>query len=242
MQIWTMKDYDAMSQKAADLFIQQIEKKPGSVMGLATGSTPEGMYALLADKDTKCPGFFAGITTFNLDEYFPIDDDNDQSYHYFMNHHLFSKIQLDKGRIHVPDGHGDPEAVCAAYEKMIEAAGGVDLQILGIGHNGHIGFNEPDEIFSSATHVTGLTESTIQANARFFASADLVPKQAITMGVKTIMKSRTILLMASGRAKAEIIKKALFGPITPKVPASALQLHPCVHVVLDEEAAALLSK
>lgn len=235
------KDYDEMSRRAANVISAQLIEKADSVLGLATGSTPIGLYNCLAERCVMGDLDFSKVTTVNLDEYKGLTHDNDQSYYYFMNKNLFSKINIDPANTNVPDGTiEDPEEACAKYEAIIAATGGIDLQLLGIGHNGHIGFNEPADVFPKLTNCVNLTESTINANARFFASIEDVPTQAYTMGIQTIMNAKKILLVANGAGKAEILKKSFFGDITPQVPASVLQLHPDVTVVGDEEAFALI--
>ncbi len=233
--------YEDMSKKAASIIAEQIISKPNSVIGLATGSTPIGTYEELVKLNKASEIDFSDITTFNLDEYRGLPRDNDQSYYYFMNDNLFDHVNIDKSRTHVPNGMiEDADLECGNYEAAIKAAGGVDLQLVGIGHNGHIGFNEPSDEFDKVTHCVDLTESTIEANKRFFASIDDVPRQAYTMGIGTIMAAKKVVVVANGTGKAEIVKAAFQGPITPKVPASALQLHQNVIVVCDAEAAALL--
>lgn len=241
MRIIRAKDYDDMSRKAANIISAQIIMKPECVLGLATGSTPIGAYNCLVDWYQKGDLDFSGITTVNLDEYKGLTKENDQSYYYFMHEHLFSKVNVDPKRTFLPDGtEPDSEKACSDYNRIIAATGGVDLQLLGLGHNGHIGFNEPGEEFKGETHCVDLTESTIKANQRFFASIDEVPKQAYTMGVKTIMQARKILVVVSGEDKAAIVKEAFFGKITPQVQASVLQLHNDVIVVADEAALSLV--
>ena len=240
MEFIIAKDYDEMSRLAADRIAACLAEKPDCVLGLATGSTPIGLYADLVEDCKAGKIGFADATTFNLDEYRGLDPKHVQSYRYFMQSHLFDHVDVDVSRTHVPDGaNPDAQAVCDEYERAIDEAGGIDLQLLGLGHNGHIGFNEPDEAFPVATHVVALTESTITANSRLFDSIDEVPREAYTMGVGTIMKARSILVVASGADKAAIVKEAFFGPVTPKVPASALQLHPNVTVIVDAEAGSL---
>ena len=240
MKIIKTKDYNDMSRKAANIISAQIIMKPDSVLGLATGSTPIGTYAQLVEWYQKGDLDFSKITTVNLDEYKGLTKDNDQSYYYFMNDNLFSKVNVRPDHTFLPDGtEPDSDKACADYDQVIAATGGVDLQLLGLGHNGHIGFNEPGMTFEAKTHCVDLTESTIQANKRFFASIDDVPKQAYTMGIQTIMRARKILVVVSGEDKAAIVKEAFFGPITPKVPASVLQLHNDVIVVADEAALSL---
>ena len=223
---------------AAQQYVALLKRKPNAILGGATGSTPLGLYAELVRLNKAGEISFKDASSFNLDEYVGLDGSHDQSYRYFMDHNLFDHIDIDKARTHVPSGIdvSDP----AAYDKEIAAAGGVDLQLLGIGNNGHIGFNEPGTPFGSLTHIVELTESTREANKRFFNSIDEVPTHAVTMGVKTVMQARSIILMAIGPAKAPIMKEMLQGPVTEKVPASVLQLHPDVTVYMDYEAAKLL--
>ena len=237
MRIIRTRDYEDMSRKAADIIAAQVIMKPNCVLGLATGSTPIGTYARLVKKHKKGDLDFSGVTSVNLDEYKGLTKENDQSYYYFMNDNLFSKVNIDKSRTFLPDGtETDSDKACRDYNQIIADVGGVDLQLLGLGHNGHIGFNEPAAVFEAETHCVDLTESTIQANKRFFASIDDVPRQAYTMGIKTIMMARKILVVVSGADKAAIVKKAFFGAITPEVPASVLQLHQDVTIVADEAA------
>ena len=223
---------------AAQQYVELLKRKPNAILGGATGSTPLGLYAELVRLNKAGEISFKDASSFNLDEYVGLDGTHDQSYRYFMDHNLFDHIDIDKSRTRVPSGidTSDP----AAYDKEIAAAGGVDLQLLGIGNNGHIGFNEPGTPFGSLTHIVELTESTREANKRFFKSIDEVPTHAVTMGVKTVMQARSIILMAIGPAKAPIMKEMLQGPVTEKVPASVLQLHPDVTVYMDYEAAKLL--
>ena len=223
---------------AAQQYVALLKRKPNAILGGATGSTPLGLYAELVRLNKAGEISFKDASSFNLDEYVGLDGTHDQSYRYFMDHNLFDHIDIDKSRTRVPSGIdvSDP----AAYDKEIEAAGGVDLQLLGIGNNGHIGFNEPGTPFGSVTHIVELTESTREANKRFFKSIDEVPTHAVTMGVKTVMQARSIILMAIGPAKAPIMKEMLQGPVTENVPASVLQLHPDVTVYMDYEAAKLL--
>lgn len=227
-----------IAQKAAQRYVQLLAKKPDAVLGYATGSTPLGLYAELVRLNKAGEIDYKNVTTFNLDEYAGLDGTHDQSYRYFMNTNLFNHVNIDLAKTHVPSGLDI--AAAADYDKQIEAAGGIDLQLLGIGNNGHIGFNEPFTPFGSRTHLVDLTESTREANKRFFASIDDVPTQAVTMGVRTVMNARGIILMAIGKAKAEIIAKTVNGPVTEEVPASVLQLHPDVEVYLDYDAASLL--
>ena len=239
MKIYKAKDYKDMSRKAANIISAQVIMKPKCVLGLATGSTPIGTYDQLVEWYNKGDLDFSEVTTVNLDEYKGLPRTNDQSYYYFMHQHLFDRVNIDPERTNVPDGmEPDAEKECGRYEELIRSLGGVDLQLLGLGHNGHIGFNEPGEAFEKETHCVDLTESTIEANKRFFASADDVPKQAYTMGIKTIMQAKKILIVVNGENKADIVERAFFGPVTPEVPASILQLHNDVTLVGDEAALA----
>lgn len=239
MKIYKAKDYKDMSRKAANIISAQVIMKPNCVLGLATGSTPIGTYAQLVEWYNKGDLDFSEVTTVNLDEYKGLPRTNDQSYYYFMHQHLFDRVNIDPERTNVPNGmEPDAEKECGRYEELIRSLGGVDLQLLGLGHNGHIGFNEPGEAFEKETHCVELTESTIEANKRFFASADDVPKQAYTMGIKTIMQAKKILIVVNGENKADIVERAFFGPVTPEVPASILQLHNDVTLVGDEAALA----
>lgn len=241
MKIRIAKDYDQMSTWAAEIVAQEIKEKNDLVLGLATGSTPEGLYRLLVQMYQEGTLDFSKVITFNLDEYLGLAPTHPQSYAYFMHQHLFAHINIKAENIHLPDGLAkDLPAFCREYEEKIAAAGGIDLQILGIGRNGHIGFNEPNDYLSAGTHVVSLAEETIDANSRFFNSKDEVPRQAVTMGMGTILKAKKILLMANGKTKAEAIKGTLSGKITTKIPASFLQLHRDLTVIIDEEAASLL--
>lgn len=243
MRIIVAKDYKDMSRKAANIISAQIITKPDCVLGLATGSSPIGTYDQLVEWYEKGDLDFAQVSSVNLDEYRGLDHSHDQSYYYFMHEHLFDRVNIDPARTNVPDGtEADAEKECRRYEELIASYGGVDLQLLGLGHNGHIGFNEPASAFDKVTHCVDLTESTIEANKRFFASADDVPKQAYTMGIGTIMKAKKILVVVSGEDKADIVAKAFYGDVTPEVPASILQFHPDVTVVVDEAAASKLPK
>ena len=237
MRIYCEKDYDAMSRRAACVIAAQVVAKPDCVLGLATGSSPVGTYKQLIQWHKQGDLSFHEVRSVNLDEYYGLAPDHDQSYRYFMQTNLFDHVDITPENTNVPDGLAkDPAAECARYEELAAGLGYADLQLLGIGRNGHIGFNEPCGEFIKATHLVDLTESTIQANARFFASADEVPKQALTMGIGTIVRARKILVVASGADKADAVVKAFFGPITPEVPASILQLHPDVTLVADEAA------
>ncbi len=226
-----------MSRKAANILSAQVILKPDCVLGLATGSTPIGLYNQLAAWYRKGDLDFSKVTTVNLDEYKGLTQEDPQSYYYFMDENLFQKVNIDKNRTFLPDGtEPDSEKACRQYNDILASVGQVDIQLLGLGHNGHIGFNEPDTFFKTETHCVKLTEQTIKANRRFFASEEDVPREAYTMGIKTIMSARQILIVVSGEDKAEIVKKAFFGPITPQVPASVLQLHNHVILVADEAA------
>ena len=237
MKFYCGEDYKAMSRIAANIISAQIIMKPDCVLGLATGSSPEGTYAQLVEWYKKGDLDFSQVTSVNLDEYRGLSGDNDQSYRYFMNTHLFDHVNIDKSRTFVPNGlEPDSEKACREYDAVVEATGGVDLQLLGIGHNGHIGFNEPAKEFCKNTQCVDLTESTIEANKRFFEKEEDVPRQAYTMGIGTIMRAKKILLVASGEGMADIIAKAFTGPISPEVPASILQLHNDVTVVCDKAA------
>lgn len=229
MKIIKCKNYEEMSVKAAEIFAQQINEKPDSVLGLATGSTPLGLYAELIKMYNDGKIDFSKCVSLNLDEYSPIAYDNDQSYHYFMNENLFKHVNISESNFPSED---DPKA----YDALAEELGGIDIQLLGIGENGHIGFNEPGDVLIAPTHMTGLTESTIKANARFFESEDDVPKAAITMGIATIMKAKKVVLMASGAKKRDAVMKILADNIDPQCPATILKAHPDVILICDEEA------
>ncbi|MDE7218295.1 MAG: glucosamine-6-phosphate deaminase [Oscillospiraceae bacterium] len=237
MKIYMTEDYQAMSRKAANILSAQIILKPNSVLGLATGSTPVGMYKQLVIWYEKGDLDFAEIKTVNLDEYVGLEPTHEQSYRHFMQEHLFDHVNINPANTNVPDGlAADPKAECDWYNQVIHRMGGIDIQVLGMGRNGHIGFNEPGDAFELETHVVDLAESTIEANARFFASRDDVPRQAMSMGIKSIMMAKKILLMVSGEDKADAVYKAFTGPVTPQVPASILQLHPYVTLVGDKAA------
>lgn len=241
MIIYKATDYYDMSRKAANIISAQIIMKPCCVLGLATGSSPVGTYKQLIEWYKKGDLDFSKVTTINLDEYVGLGPDNDQSYRYFMNERLFNHVNIDKSRTFVPNGlEPDAAKACSEYNAIIAREGGIDLQLLGLGRNGHIGFNEPGEAFEKETHCVNLTESTIEANRRFFASWSDVPRKAYTMGIKSIMQAKKILLVVSGKDKADALKASLYGPITPAVPASILQLHNDVTIVADTAAAALL--
>lgn len=242
MRIYKAKDYDEMSRKAANIIAAQIIMKPDCVLGLATGSSPIGTYKELVDAYKKGDLDFSQVKSVNLDEYKGLTKDNNQSYYYFMNENLFKHVNIKLENTNLPDGTVEDEKVeCKRYNEVIKNLGGVDLQLLGIGHNGHIGFNEPDEIFEKETHLVALAQSTIEANSRLFDNPDDVPRYAYTMGIKTIMQAKKVLLVVSGEEKAAIVKEAFFGPVTPKVPASILQMHKDVILVGDEAALSKIS-
>lgn len=236
MKFIKANSYDELSVKAASIICAQVVLKPDSILGLATGSSPVGTYKKIIEKCEKGEVDFSRVRTVNLDEYVGLDGDHEQSYRYFMDTNLFDHVNIDKNNTRVPCGIAkDTAKECADYDAYIESIGGTDLQVLGIGLDGHIGFNEPDDHFEKATRVVDLDPSTIDANARFFASRDDVPRQAITMGIGAIMGAKKIVLVANGKAKKEIVEKAFFGPITPAIPASILQLHPNCTVIYTEE-------
>lgn len=237
MKIYKAADYKDMSRKAANIISAQVIMKPNCVLGLATGSSPIGIYQQLIDWYQKGDLDFRDVKSVNLDEYKGLDKNNEQSYYYFMYHNFFQHININPDNTYIPDGtEPDSARECARYNQVIEQLGGIDLQLLGLGHNGHIGFNEPEEAFEKMTHCVDLQESTIEANKRFFENIEDVPKQAYTMGIRTIMQARKILLVVSGKDKADILYEALYGPVTPRVPASILQLHNDVTVVADAAA------
>ncbi|MCY6484178.1 glucosamine-6-phosphate deaminase [Clostridium aestuarii] len=241
MRIMILKDYNEMSKKAAKILASQVILKPNSILGLATGSTPVGMYNELIKFYNANEIDFSEVKTFNLDEYYGLNKNNEQSYYYFMMNNFFKHVNINLQNINIPNGMAeDIEKECFEYEEKILQSGGIDIQVLGIGANGHIGFNEPDVNFEASTHLVELEESTIKANSRFFKYIDEVPKKAISMGMKTIMQSKQIILLASGKNKAEVIKNAIEGKITPTVPASILQLHTNVTFIIDEAAASKL--
>lgn len=241
MKIIRATDYYDMSRKAANIISAQVIMKPNCVLGLATGGTPVGTYKQLVEWYNKGDLDFSEVTTVNLDEYRGLPREHPESYWSFMHKNLFDLVNIRPEAIHLPDGTNmDSAAECAHYDEIIRQLGGVDLQLLGIGHDGHIGFNEPGAAFELGTHCVSLTEETIEANKRFFASKEEVPRQAYTMGIKTIMQARKVLMVANGAGKADIVKKAFFGPVTPEVPASILQMHPDFTLVLDAEAASRL--
>jgi len=239
VKIIKVENYETLSKKAAEIIAAQVAEKPASILGLATGSTPVGAYQELIRMYKRGEVDFAGVTAFNLDEYHPVKKSGDQSYDYFMKEKFFNHVNVAK--TFIPNGEAaDHAAECENYEKLVYESGGIDLQLLGIGNNGHIGFNEPADHFPAATHYVALDESTIKANARFFENESDVPKNAITMGIRTIFKAKKIMLLASGAGKAECIKEMVGGKITPKNPSSILQLHPDVTIIVDKDAGRLL--
>ena len=241
MKIYAAKDYNDLSRKAANIISAQVILKPNAVLGLATGSTPVGAYKQMIEWHKKGDLDFSRVRSGNLDEYKGLSGDHDQSYRYFMNHNLFDHVNIDKANTNVPNGLAeDPAAECRRYDQVIRDMGGIDLQLLGIGGNGHIGFNEPCDVFEKGTHVVTLTEETRKSNARFFSSIDEVPTHALTMGIQGIMSAGKILLLASGEAKAKAVYDSCFGPVVPGVPASVLQLHRDVIVIADEAALTLV--
>lgn len=236
MKYYEVKTYDELSRKAASIIAAQVITKPDCVLGLATGSSPVGTYKKLIEWHEQGDVDFSSVTSVNLDEYIGLDGSNDQSYRYFMEENLFKGINIKKENTYVPNGCAtDLEKEGAEYDQRIKDFGGIDLQLLGIGLDGHIGFNEPDDCFTGPTHLVDLHPSTIEANARFFDDVSQVPKQAITMGMLSIMQAKSVLLVANGSAKREIVQKSFFGPITPQVPASILQLHPNLTVIYSAE-------
>lgn len=241
MRILLEPDYEGMSLRVARLVAAEIRSNPQLVLGLATGSTPLGVYQHWKTWTKRQELSFADVTTFNLDEYVGLSPEHPQSYHQFMKTQLFEEIDVSPVRTHLPNGAAEDVArQCAEYDQLILEAGGIDVQLLGIGHNGHIGFNEPGEAFGVGTHVVQLQESTRQANARFFEHPEDVPRAAVTMGLRSIMNTRMIVLLASGADKADAVYRALLGPVTPEMPASILQMHPNCLVILDYAAAAKL--
>ncbi len=237
MRFYVTEDYAQMSRRAASIIAAQVASKPDCVLGLATGSSPVGAYKNLVEWNKDGIISFAEVRSVNLDEYIGLSPEHDQSYRYFMQSNLFDHVDIKPENTNVPNGlAADPKQAAMDYEKIIASMNGVDLQLLGLGHNGHIAFNEPCDEFIMDTHVVDLTESTIQANARFFASADEVPRQALTMGIRSIMKAKKILVVVAGADKAEAVHKSFVGPVTPQVPASILQLHNDVTVVGDRAA------
>ncbi len=241
MLVEVFKDYEAVSRRAAEIVTNQIRRKPDSVVGFATGSTPLGLYKALIENHLEFGLDFSKITTFNLDEYVGLRPEHPQSYHNFMWENLFGHLNVNPSRVYIPHGMADDvEYFCEWYEEQIEKSGGIDLQILGIGTNGHLAFNEPGSSLGSRTRIKTLTTKTVRDNARFFEDPDEVPRLAITMGIGTILDAKTLLLVASGEKKAEAIRRALEGPVTGMCPATVVQMHRFAHIILDEEAASKL--
>lgn len=243
MQIMICPTGEEVNQTGASIIADLIRNRPKAVLGLATGGTPVGIYKELVGRHRNNLLSFNGVTTFNLDEYAGLPSSHPQSYHYYMNEHLFGHIDLPAKQIHIPNGSAlHLEEECLMYDRQLEAAGQMDLQLLGLGHNGHIGFNEPDHELIAKTHIVELKEDTRHANARFFGPGEKVPTHAITMGVGSILKAKQILLVVKGADKADIVKRALYGPITTACPASLLQTHPNLIVLLDSGAGRLISE
>ena len=237
MQVYVAESYADMSRKAANILSAQVILKPDTVMGLATGSSPVGTYQQLIEWYKKGDLDFAQVRTVNLGEYAGLAPEHSQSYRRFMQENFFDHINIPRENTHVPNGLApDLEAECRRYNQVIQSLGGIDIQLLGMGHNGHIGFNEPGQAFELETHVVDLTDNTIEANARFFASRDEVPRQAITMGIKSIMQAQRIVMVVSGADKADMVRAAFAGPVVPQVPASILQMHPNFILVGDKAA------
>lgn len=242
MRIYKASDYQDMSRKAANIISAQIILKPNCVLGLATGSTPIGIYRQLIEWYQKGDLDFSEVKTVNLDEYKGLTPDNIQSYHYFMKQNLFKDININTENTYLPNGaQEDSEVECARFNNIIDRLGGIDLQLLGLGYNGHIAFNEPEESFEKGTHCVALTQSTIETNSRLFGEGEVVPKYAYTMGIKSIIQARKILLVVSGASKADILVKSLAGPVTPNIPASILQMHNDLTIVADEAALSKLA-
>ena len=241
MKVIIVENYEEASQEAAKIFINQVKEKPNSILGLATGSTPVRMYELLREDHEKNHTSYKDVKSYNLDEYFGLDASHPQSYHYFMYKNLFNGIDIKDENVHVPCGQGNIQENCDEYNKML-AENPIDIQLLGIGSNGHIGFNEPADVFEEYTHCVELTQNTIDANKRFFESEEEVPRKAYTMGIGTIMRAKRIVLVVSGEDKADILRKVIEGPVTPKVPASILKFHPYVTIVADKAALSLCNK
>jgi len=243
MRVIIVQDYEELSECAADIVVSALEDKPNLVLGLATGSTPEGLYARLAAAHRNDGLDFSQVVTFNLDEYVGLPSDHPQSYRRFMDEKLFNHINVDPANIHIPNGMAQKLTEhCLQYEDAIAEAGGVDVQVLGVGRDGHVGFNEPGTSLGSWTHVTALTRETIEDNARYFDSEDEVPRFAVTMGIATILDSRTALFLATGEGKADAVQATIEGPVTSTITASALQLHPDVIAIVDEAAASKLHR
>ena len=243
MKVIIVKDYEEASQKACEIMLNVVKNNPTANLGLATGSTPIRLYELMREDHKKNGTSYKDIKSFNLDEYFGLDQSHPQSYHYFMCHNLFNELDIDMNNVHVPKGNGNIDEECKAYNQLLED-NPIDIQLLGIGSNGHIGFNEPGTSFDAVTHKVDLKQSTIEDNARLFfdGKIDEVPKQAISMGIKNIMDAKSILILAFGKGKAEAVKGMIEGPVTTDLPASVLQNHNDVTVIIDKDAASLLTK
>ena len=239
MKVIVCKDYAEMSAKSAEIVADVMKKKPNAVLGLATGSTPIGVYEKLTDWCQEGALDFSKVRTVNLDEYAGLSKEHPQSYCRFMHEHLFDHINIDPENVHIPDGLAEEDVECARYDRLIQSLGGIDLQLLGLGHDGHIGFNEPADAFPLGTHRVALSARTIQANKRFFEDESQVPRFAYTMGIRDIFQAKRVLMIVGGRDKAEILKEALQGPVTPRVPASILQFHKDFTLIADEEALTL---
>jgi glucosamine-6-phosphate deaminase len=238
MKILVCKDYEELSRKSAEIVVSQVNQKKDSVLGLATGGTPVGMYQELVKSYREGKVDFGKVITFNLDEYYGVDPKNVNSYHYYMNTNFFDHVNIDRKNINIPNGMSkDIEKECREYDEKIQSLGGIDLQILGVGLNGHIGFNEPARELMSTTHITDLTKETINANARFFEDISQVPTKAITVGMATILRSKKIVVLINGKNKSKIFDKITGKKITTQIPATLLQLHPDVTIVVDEQAA-----
>lgn len=242
MRIEKFRSIADLNQAAAQLIIEAVQSNPAIVLGLATGSSPIGVYQNLIENHRTEGTSYRDVTTFNLDEYEGLGGTNENSYRYFMNKELFDHIDIKPANTHVPSGVGDLQANCEAYEAKILEAGGIDVQLVGIGANGHIAFNEPGTPFDSLTHIANLSQATIDANARHFPSREDIPKRAISMGIQSILNAKQVIMVAFGKSKAEALKQMIEGPVTTDLPASALQKHPNVIVLLDSEAASLLSR
>ncbi|WP_338470806.1 glucosamine-6-phosphate deaminase [Niallia sp. XMNu-256] len=238
MNLIKVNNYEELSQKASEIIIKKIQDNPSFNLGLATGSTPEGMYRKLVEDHQNGGTSYKNVKTFNLDEYVGIPEDDPNSYHYFMNQHLLGHIDIEKSNTHIPNGNqmSDLQRECEEYEKLIDQSGGIDLQVLGLGVNGHVGFNEPGTPFESPTHIVELTQDTREANARFFNSLEEVPTHAVTMGISTIMKSKEIILLVSGAQKAHALSRLLNGEITEECPVTVLGKHPNVTIIADRAA------
>jgi len=239
MKVIICNDYDQISKEAYKV-VSEVFKMEKPIVGFATGSSPIGLYKELISAYKSGELDFSSLTTFNLDEYVGLDKSHVQSYNYFMMSNLFDHVNVNRENVHIPSGTGDLDSFCRLYDHEIEKKGGIDLQILGIGRNGHIGFNEPGVPFESRTHIVNLDADTIEANSRFFDSIDDVPTKAVTMGIRTIMNAKSIVLIANGEQKAQAIYNTIYGPVTTECPSSILQLHPDLTLIVDKEAASLL--